>query len=170
MLHRSMVAADAACSYTFSTGNQRQALNHLTAIGTTRRKSAPWLRTQRFCCDSASDVPPFTRLPASREVANFCTVISREDKVDAELRAFRAPGEVDRDIDLRVAAGRDTLQLDRQWSKCLWMTTSGSRRLCHREGIDLSSESTTWTRVVQRHRPDTQAVATSFARDRSGQR
>ena len=55
------------------------------------------------------------RFPASREVANFCTVVSREDKADVELRAFRAPGEVDGDIDLRMAAGRDTLQLDRQW-------------------------------------------------------
>jgi hypothetical protein len=58
---------------------------------------------------------PSARLPASREVANFCTVISREDKADAEPRACRAPGEADGDIDLRVPAGQDTLQLDRQW-------------------------------------------------------
>ncbi len=68
-----------------------------------------------FCCGLRSDVPPFSASPASREVANFCTVISREDKADAEPRACRACREVDGDIDLRVPAGRDTLQLDRQW-------------------------------------------------------
>jgi hypothetical protein len=37
-----LLAADTTCSYTFSAENQRQAVNHLTATGTTRRKPAPW--------------------------------------------------------------------------------------------------------------------------------
>ena len=123
---------ESSCSYTFSIGNQRQAVNPPHGDGDCEVETRTLACRNVSAADSGVMSHPSARFPASREVANFCTVVSREDKADAEPRAFRAPGEVDGDIDLRMAARRDTtLQLDRQRYECFWMTTSGSRRLCH---------------------------------------